>query len=188
MLLDLNVQLVTTPNFSVVADVPRWDNLYAMKKIAWLWFEMASAGVPTALHLNGRTERDWDRWATFVFEHEEIDCVSFEFGTGGRSTDRIQWYGNRLEEFAEAVERPLTAIVRGGRPILAQLFQAFHRLVFVDTNAFSKTIKRQKLTYSIEAGLRTAPHPTEPMAPIDDLLVANVCAMKRCIESTLLVR
>jgi hypothetical protein len=51
----LGVALVTTPNYSVLTDVPRTDNLHAMKRILLAWAEMAQAGLPAALHVNGRT-------------------------------------------------------------------------------------------------------------------------------------
>ena len=37
---ELGITLVTTPNYSVLTDVPRTDNLYAMKRILLAWTEM----------------------------------------------------------------------------------------------------------------------------------------------------
>jgi hypothetical protein len=51
----LGIALVTTPNYSVLTDVPRTDNLHAMKRILLAWTEMAQADLPAALHVNGRT-------------------------------------------------------------------------------------------------------------------------------------
>lgn len=56
------VALVTTPNYSFLTDVPRTDNLHAMKRILLTWTEMAAAGLPAALHVNGRTHHDY--WPT----------------------------------------------------------------------------------------------------------------------------
>ena len=36
----LGIALVTTPNYSVLTDVPRTDNLHAMKRILLAWTEM----------------------------------------------------------------------------------------------------------------------------------------------------
>ena len=52
---ELGITAATTPNYSVLNDVPRTDNLHAMKRILLTWTEMASAGLATALHVNGRT-------------------------------------------------------------------------------------------------------------------------------------
>ncbi len=52
---DLGVALITTPNYSVLTDVPRTDYLHAMKRILLAWTEMASAGVATVTrHLGVR--------------------------------------------------------------------------------------------------------------------------------------
>lgn len=37
------------PNYSVITDVPRWDNLHAIKRIALTWSEFSAAGIPVAL-------------------------------------------------------------------------------------------------------------------------------------------
>lgn len=77
----LEPALVTTPNFSLLADVPRFDNLHAMKRIALSWHELVCRGIPAALHLNARTDRDWERWTTFVKGRNEVQAVAFEFQT-----------------------------------------------------------------------------------------------------------
>ena len=42
----LGITLITTPNYSVLTDVPRTDNLHAMKRILLAWTEMMAAGLP----------------------------------------------------------------------------------------------------------------------------------------------
>lgn len=86
---DLGIALVTEPNYSAFLDVPRPDNLHGMKRIALSWAELAAAGVPAALHLNARTERDYQRWEAFVRERPEVRAVAFEFGTGAGVPSRI---------------------------------------------------------------------------------------------------
>ena len=63
---DLGITLVTAPNYSVLTDVPRTDNLHAMKRILLAWTEMSAAGLPSALHVNGRTEHDYVRWGDLI--------------------------------------------------------------------------------------------------------------------------
>src|SRR3546814_1999765 len=58
----LDIALITPPNYSVLTDVPRTDNLHAMKRILMATVEMMQAGLPTALHAHERTERDFERW------------------------------------------------------------------------------------------------------------------------------
>jgi hypothetical protein len=54
--------MATTPNYSLFVDRPRWDDLHAMKRIAIVHGEFLEAGMPGALHVNGRTDRDFERW------------------------------------------------------------------------------------------------------------------------------
>jgi hypothetical protein len=64
----LDIALITPPNYSVLTDVPRTDNMHAMKRILLAASEMMQAGLPTALHVNARTERDYKRWAELIAE------------------------------------------------------------------------------------------------------------------------
>jgi hypothetical protein len=72
----LRPDLITTPNYSTPLDTPRWDNLHNMKRIAICWSELIQEGVPTSLHLNARTDRDYERWTEFVAGREEVRSVS----------------------------------------------------------------------------------------------------------------
>lgn len=138
-LVALKPALVTTPNFSLFPDVPRWDNLHNMKRIAIVWREMAEAGLPSSLHVNARTDHDWRRWGDFIHHHTEISSVTFEFGTGGRSHVRATWFAERLCELANRVGRPLQLITKGGRPFLRRFAASFHDVVFVDSCPYTKT-------------------------------------------------
>ena len=89
---ELGITLVTTPNYSVLTDVPRTDNLHAMKRILLTWTEMASAGLPTALHVNARTEHDYLRWGNLIIERREIEILAFEFASGCGWGERIDWH------------------------------------------------------------------------------------------------
>ena len=83
------VRLVTTPNFSLFSDRPRWDDLHSIKRIATTHEEFLQVGVPAALHLNARTERDWQTWTKYVKSRDEVTHVAFEFGTGAGRVDRL---------------------------------------------------------------------------------------------------
>ena len=128
---DCGVILATTPNYSLFIDRPRWDNLHAIKRIAWMHHEFLEAGMPAALHVNGRTERDFSRWAEFIIAHSEVTHLSYEFATGaGRSTRRRQ-HAKWLCELAAAVGRPLHLLVRRGPEVLSQLCAAFSGATFL---------------------------------------------------------
>ena len=55
---DLGVAVITSPNYSLFADVPRQDNLYNMKRIALAWSEIQREGLPAALHCPRRSKSD----------------------------------------------------------------------------------------------------------------------------------
>src|SRR3546814_16302451 len=78
----LDIALITPPNYSVLTDVPRTDNLHAMKRILMATVEMMQAGLPTALPANARTERDFERWGELIAERPEIPYLAFEFAPG----------------------------------------------------------------------------------------------------------
>jgi hypothetical protein len=104
----LGIDLVTTPNYSLFDDVPRPDNFYNMKRIALIWSEMQREGLACALHLNARTDRDWERWTEFLNAHPEIGHVAFEFATGAGARSRIKWHVAQLCGLTGAVKHPLT--------------------------------------------------------------------------------
>jgi hypothetical protein len=102
-LAELDIALITPPNFSVLTDVPRTDNLHAMKRILITAVEMMQAGLPTALHVNARTERDYRRWADLIADRPEIQCLSVEFATGAGRGDRLDWHVARLKIVSHSV-------------------------------------------------------------------------------------
>ena len=171
---DLGVALVTTPNYSVLTDVPRTDNLHAMKRILLAWTEMASAGLPTALHVNARTEHDYLRWGELIIGRREIEILAFEFASGCGRGERIDWHVTQLCGLAERVGRPLAMVIRGGGRKLEELRRHFAQLTLVETEAFARTIKRRRAYINETGHLKWAKVSTPVGAPIDDLLAHNV--------------
>jgi len=169
----LRPDLVTVPNFSLFADVPRHDNLFNMKRIAIAWLELVFAGIPTALHVNARTDRDWERWAEFIFHQPASQTLSFEFATGAKINGRGIWYVDRLNWLARQVNRPLAIAVRGTLG-LESLRRNFEKVFVVDTSAYSKAIRRfraRRDSYSVVRWRRSF---TLARQPIDHILQHNV--------------
>ena len=169
----LGISLMTTPNFSLFDDVPRLDNLYNMKRIALTWSEVQREGLPCALHLNARTDRDWERWVEFLKARPEIDWVAFEFGTGAGTNSRMRWHVDHLCNVAHKIGRPLRLIVRGGVSVVRTLRDSFEHVSFIDTASFVKAQKRQRAVLR-DGQLGWEKFPTPLGAPIDDLLDANI--------------
>ena len=180
----LGVTVITTPNYSVLTDVPRTDNLHAMKRILLAWTEMAAAGLAAALHVNGRTEHDYSRWGALIAARPEIEILAFEFATGGGRGERFDWHVAQLCALANRVRRPLAIVVRGGGRRLAVLRRHFDKVSLIETEAFARTIRRRR-GYITEAGrLKWAKSPTPRGAPIDDLFAHNVSVVRASYDSS----
>lgn len=176
-LADIDIALITPPNYSVLTDVPRTDNLHAMKRILMTTIEMMQAGLPAALHPNARTERDYERWAELIAERPEIQYLAIEFATGAGRGDRLHWHVAQLTALAARVPQPLGLVVRGGMRALEPLRSAFASVTMIDTDAFAKTCYRQAAQFRPDGKLVWRKHPTPPGAPIDALLQQNVAAL-----------
>lgn len=179
---DLGVKLVTTPNYSLFLDTPRWDDLHSIKRIALINAEFQAGGLATALHVNARTDRDMERWAAFVAEREEITSVAYEFTTGSSRNERRDVHARWLAHLAQATPRPLTLIVRGGVEVLPMLTTAYAAVTVVETSAFMKTMKRQAAAMRSNDGLTWESVPTEADEPLDDLYAHNLRMTREAIE------
>lgn len=181
---DLGIALVTVPNFSLFLNVPRPDNLHSIKRIALSWAELITAGIPAALHLNARTDRDYARWMRFVRERPEVEIVAFEFGTGAGAPNRIDWHVDRLCRLADAAGRPMTLVVRGGAPVLQRLRRHFAHVVLIETDAFARTLKRRRAELTEGGRLRWPRISTPKGAPIDELLAHNIATKRAALLLT----
>lgn len=179
----LGVTLVTAPNYSVLTDVPRTDNLHAMKRILVAWTEIAAAGLPAALHVNGRTAHDYERWGELIAKRPEIEILAFEFATGGGRGERIDWHVGQLCALADRIARPLTLIVRGGGRKLPELRRHFADVSLIETEAFARTIRRRRAHLTESGRLKWARFPTPIGAAIDDLLAHNVALVRSAHEA-----
>ena len=169
----LNPALVTVPNFSLLSNVPRHDNLANMKRIAIAWHELIEEGVPTALHVNARTERDWQRWSDFVREREEVEWISFEFGTGARVNHRGDWFAQQLCQMAQNAGRPLRIAIRGAMHLTA-LRESFERVLVIDSTPYHKTLHRQRACLTPTGEVRWRRGFTLSEQLLDDLLQHNL--------------
>ncbi len=181
---EIGIALVTTPNFSLFTDRPRWDDLHSMKRIAIVHEEFLSEGMAAALHLNARTDRDWSRWIEHVRQRPEITHVAFEFATGAGYGCRIQWHVENLIRLAHCVNRPLHLVIRGGGRSLRALVSAFASVTLLDTTAFVKTMKRKRAVLRRKSGIRWMAAPTQKDQPLDDLLAENWLTVAASYKST----
>jgi len=169
----LGVSLVTSPNFSMFTDQPRWDDMHSMKRIAITHEEFLREGLPAALHVNARTERDWERWIRYIAARPEITHVAVEFATGAGWGTRTPWHVEQLTKLAREVGRPLHLVMRGGSRIIPTLAAVFDECTFLETNAFMKTEHRQRAVALPTGKIKWHRAPTDKDAPIDALLSEN---------------
>ncbi len=174
----LGIRLVTTPNYSLFIDQPRWDDLHAMKRIGLVHEEFLSEGLPAALHVNARTETDIQRWSDYIGNRPEITHVAYEFATGTGWAGRQQVHANWLAGMARSVGRPLHLVIRGGVDILPVLASAFARVSIVETSIFMKTMKRRRAIIDGTGALRWKAAPTGAGAPLDALLAENYATIE----------
>jgi hypothetical protein len=176
------VSMTSTPNYSLTLNVPRWDDLYAMKRIALVHAEFLDEGMPAALHINGRTNTDFKRWADFIAARDEITHVAYEFTTGSGWAARRRQHTAWLTGLAADVGRPLHLVVRGGVDLLRLFTAAFRDVTFLESDSFMKTVKRRRAVLADNGRITWNAAPTEPGASLDELLTANMATMQTYLE------
>ena len=130
-------------------------------------------GVPAALHLNARTDRDWDRWREYIAGRPEVTHVAYEFATGAGWPNRIDWHVAQLSRLSADVGRPLHLTVRGGAKALPRLIAPFSDITILETTAFFKTMNRQRGKINSSGAVTWSTSPTPIGAMLDDLLAEN---------------
>ncbi|WP_108862338.1 hypothetical protein [Ruegeria sp. Alg231-54] len=170
----LGISLVTPPNFSLFCDQPRPSDFSAMKRIALVQSEFLEAGIPCALHPHIVTATDSERWVEFVSKRPEIQTIAYEFTTGaGRSSVRRR-HIDHLISLAKSIDRPLDLVLRGDQKLLPELAAHYRNTVYIDTNAFMKTMHRKFAIRTSNLGLGWKSVKTPDEISIDSLLQHNI--------------
>lgn len=174
----------TSPNYSLYLDSPRQDNLHAIKRIAWMWYAMNEAGLPTALHINGRTDFDFERWAEFISARPEVTSIAFEFLTGAKQGADAERYIARLAALRARVARPLLIVVRGAAEYARRLERFFDQVLWLDATPYFRAMHRQEPTFGADEVLRYRPRQGNPDAPVGALFKRLVSAAERRYHSS----
>ena len=170
---EMGISLVTVPNYSLFTDRPRQDNLHSMKRIATVHEEFLRCGLPAALHVNARTERDFERWGKHISERPEVTHLAYEFTTGTRRIGRREQHASWLAQLASSVPHPVHLIVRGGSEVLPILNRSFSTITTLNSSIYIKTVKRQKAVVRGNSGLSWTPCHTEKSEALDGLFEHN---------------
>ena len=174
---------MTTPNFSLFTDQPRWDDLHSMKRIAITHEKFLQEGLPAALHVNARTERDWERWTEYIRLRCEVTHVAFEFQTGAGWSGRIDWQAAQLLNLAKGAGRPLHLVIRAaGSDILPGLITTFGDTTVLDTASFVKAVYRQRGIETACGKIEWETSLTAPNALVDPLLTHNWSLVSRSYD------
>jgi hypothetical protein len=173
-LVHLGIALVTTPNFSLLLDNPRPDDLHAMKRIAIIFAEFQQEGLACALHPNARTMRDFERWKGFIATRPEVSTLAYEFITGSGRSARRQFHLDGLIDIAKTVDRPLDIVVRGDPQVIPSLRTYYREVIYIDTTAFIKAQKRRLAERSMNDVLEWNRSYTEPGGNLDRILRINI--------------
>lgn len=173
-LADMGVAIATTPNYSLSLNWPRVGDMSAMKRILLCAEEMMTGGLPTALHVNGRTPHDFARWSKVIQRIDGITHLAYEFTTGAAYGERRERHVAWLCELAANAGRPLDIIVFGDRRVVTPLSSFFARVTWIDTSSFMKTIHRKRATRSGNGKLVWIAEPTAPGQSLHELLAHNV--------------
>ena len=177
------VTMVTTPNYSLFTDRPRWDNLHSIKRIAITHAEFLNEGLPAALHVNGRTETDFHRWASYISARPEITHLAYEFTTGTGWARRQEQHAIWLKGLAAKIGRPLHLVMRGGTKILPILLKHFSGITMLDTTSFMKTVKRQRAYPKGDTIIGWKQWPMAIGAPLDDLFAHNMATVETWLRN-----
>lgn len=168
------IALVTCPNFSLCLDWPRTGDLAAMKRIALCYEEFAEAGLPAALHVNGRTDFDFERWGAFLAKHDSITHLSYEFTTGASRLARRDIHIGWLSSLPARAGRPLDLVVYGDSVIARELSRHYRSVTWIETTSFIKAVHRQLAKRLGNGQLTWERFLTPKNAPIDDLVAHNI--------------
>ena len=179
--------MVTTPNLAWCWTSPAPAALRTRWNAFSIAFEeFAKGGIPCALHAHGRTERDFERWRAEIAIRNEIETLSYEFTTGpgrrallGPSTPR-------------SACRPRTRSWQGGISISLCGDPGSNRItyagtsagvIYLETSAFMKTLKRQRAERDGNDRLRWTLSPTEPGEALDGLFSHNLRERVSLVQS-----
>lgn len=178
----LGIAMVTTPNFSLMVDRPRWDDMHSMRRIVLAYHELVSEGQAAALHVNGHTRHDFARWSEYVAAHPEVTHIAYEFTTG---TIQSAWSACALADRACASCRASARACAarryaGTRAALAILrYQPHRQFAFREGPAPRSGLDRAGRAAALEET------PDAPGEPIDALLDENILISEQWYGSLL---
>lgn len=144
----MNLEAVTTPNYSIFANAPRPQSLVSIARIHHFSEALSASGVPVIPHVYAETDIDWERWAAVLKDQAHIYIIAIEFQTGLGVESKAHRYIAKLSELRDTIGRPLHLMAVGGTRHSGKLNEIF-RLAFTltDGTSFMKTVRRRRVDH-----------------------------------------
>lgn len=144
----MNLEAVTTPNYSIFANAPRPQSLVSIARIHHFSEALSAAGVPVVPHVYAETDFDWERWAIVLKNQPQINTIAIEFQTGLGVESKAHRYIEKLSELRAAIGRPLHIIAVGGTRHSSKLNEVFPLgYTLTDATSFMKTVRRRRVDH-----------------------------------------
>jgi hypothetical protein len=179
----LRIRGMTVPNYSFMLDVPRSNSLYNLSRMFRMAERMSEVGIPTIVHIQASTRRDWSKWAEVLREQIGCTILAAEFQTGASRKSIGDPYLAGLAELQQRTGRPLHLLAIAGAGRLRQMQGAFASSTVVDSTPFLRTVHRRRLIRIGPGKWKWRPNFTDPGKKLDELLALNVKAHgQRMIE------
>ena len=140
----LDLEHITSPNFSFSQNLPRTESLTNRSRIVKSSEQLSAAGLSVIPHLNATNANDWMFWTSFLREHREISVVAKEFQTGLKIKEVARHHVQRLDILQNDIGRKLTVLAIGGRGVIDEL-SLLSSVSIIDSTPFMKAIKRHVL-------------------------------------------
>lgn len=162
---------VTTPNFSIFYNAPRHQTLISIARIHHFSEGLSAAGIPVVPHVYAETDLDWRRWTDVLRDQTLVHMIAMEFQTID-DDGFAMWYLSRLAKLQENVQRPLHLVAVGGGRYAHELSKVFpDRYTITEASSFVRAVNYHRSSGVAEQSFTSDFSPLRDQA---DLLEANI--------------
>ncbi len=144
-LAELNVDVVTIPNFSFFIPMPEEHALYNIRRMQIVASCFVDAGLRVVPHLNATTEEHWDIWTNFLSAQPQVTHICTEFQTGNKNRKMAEDTVYHLLKLQEDIGRQLSLVIIAGRQHIDLLRQRFQNICLIDSQVMIKSAFSRKV-------------------------------------------
>jgi hypothetical protein len=180
---ELDIEAITTPNFSYFSDIPRPHFLWNLARMSRMSEYLSSCGINVVPHIHAATKRDWSNWEQTLIDQRQITHVAREFQTGGSVREVAMKSIHELADLRDKLGRELHLLAIGGSQYGTELGKFFPKLTLVDSTPFMKTHKRRKFVQRPRLLPHWVKNRTAKGESLGRLLQANIASYRIWLES-----